>query len=98
MDIDEAEVDTRSEYTTSTAVTGTTAPSIYSYSSSRDGEALLREYMGRVFNAKNELYLLPAGELFVNSKDARMLTDPFGVNPYSLIDEGEFSRLYVTFV
>ena len=61
MDIDEAELDARSEFTTSTAVTGSTAPSIYSYSSSRDGEALLREYMGRVFNARNELYLLPAG-------------------------------------
>ena len=62
MDIDDSELETRSEFTTSSALTGTTAPSIYSYSSSRDGEALLREYMGRVFNAKNELYLLPAGE------------------------------------
>ena len=41
---------------------GTPAPSVYSYSS-RDGALLLREVGGRVLNARNDLYLLPAGEL-----------------------------------
>ena len=44
------------------SVDGTPAPSIYSYQSSRDGRALLREIAGRAVNSTNDLYLLPAGE------------------------------------
>ena len=40
---------------------GTPAPSIYSFNSSRDGSSLLKEVDGRVFNAQNDLYQLPAG-------------------------------------
>ncbi len=43
------------------SMSGTTAPSLYSYSSSRDGNALLRSIEGRLFNNQNELYFLPAG-------------------------------------
>ncbi|TDL19098.1 hypothetical protein BD410DRAFT_450170 [Rickenella mellea] len=38
----------------------TEAPSIYSFNSSTDGEALLRLIQGRTFNAQNDLYYLPA--------------------------------------
>ncbi|EJT98426.1 S-adenosyl-L-methionine-dependent methyltransferase [Dacryopinax primogenitus] len=38
------------------------APSVYSYASSRDGPRLVREVHGRVCNAQNELYALPADE------------------------------------
>ena len=44
------------------SVDGTPAPSIYSYQSSRDSCALLREIAGRAVNSTNDLYLLPAGE------------------------------------
>lgn len=47
---------------TGTAGTGTPAPSVYSYNSSRDSAALLRQSEGRIFNAQNQLYLLPAGQ------------------------------------
>ena len=42
---------------------GTPAPSLYSYHST-DGTAMLRDVAGRVLNAKNDLYLLPAGKYF----------------------------------
>ena len=51
-----------SAITTTSAASGTPAPSIYSYDSQRDGSALLRQIHGRVFNAQNDLYMLPAGE------------------------------------
>ncbi|TDL26101.1 S-adenosyl-L-methionine-dependent methyltransferase [Rickenella mellea] len=38
-------------------------PSVYSFNSSRDGVALLRNIQGRTFNAQNELYFLPADEV-----------------------------------
>jgi hypothetical protein len=45
---------------------GTPAPSVYSFNSSRDSAALLREADGRVFNAQNDLYQLPAGMVYLN--------------------------------
>lgn len=36
--------------------------SVYWFSSSRDGSAMLREAEGRIFNSQNELYYLPAGQ------------------------------------
>ncbi|KAG9127539.1 hypothetical protein FRC07_012555 [Ceratobasidium sp. 392] len=41
----------------------TSAASVFSFSSSRDGSAMLREAEGRIFNSQNELYYLPADEL-----------------------------------
>ena len=41
------------------------APSIYTYSSSRDGVNLFRTYEGRILNASNDLYVLPAGALYI---------------------------------
>ncbi|KZT57484.1 S-adenosyl-L-methionine-dependent methyltransferase [Calocera cornea HHB12733] len=38
------------------------APSVYSYASSRDGARFVREVHGRVCNAQNELYALPADD------------------------------------
>ena len=38
------------------------APSIYSYSSSRDGSKYYRELGGRKLNAKNDVYSLPVGK------------------------------------
>ncbi|KAL5529605.1 hypothetical protein ACEPAG_5590 [Sanghuangporus baumii] len=69
MDID----DSRSVITTTTltgsttssmltSVDGSPAPSVYSYRSMRDGQAMLREIAGRKLNSTNELYLLPADE------------------------------------
>ena len=43
------------------SLNGPPAPSIYSFNSSRDGSSLLKEVDGRVFNAQNDLYQLPAG-------------------------------------
>ncbi|TDL19128.1 S-adenosyl-L-methionine-dependent methyltransferase [Rickenella mellea] len=40
----------------------TSAPSVYSYNSSRDGTTLLRFVQGRAFNAQNDLYFFPADE------------------------------------
>ncbi|CAE6427015.1 unnamed protein product [Rhizoctonia solani] len=40
------------------------AASVFSFSSSRDGSAMLREAEGRIFNSQNELYYLPAGKYF----------------------------------
>ncbi len=63
--------DSRSARTSSTmsgqttlysSMDGTPAPSLYSYNSVRDGSAMLRDVAGRVLNAKNDLYLLPAGK------------------------------------
>ncbi|KAL5511259.1 hypothetical protein ACEPAH_4474 [Sanghuangporus vaninii] len=45
-----------------TSVDGSPAPSVYSYRSMRDGQAMLREIAGRKLNSTNELYLLPADE------------------------------------
>lgn len=53
MDVDEESVASFYEQRT---------PSVYSFSSSRDGNALLRSIEGRTFNAQNDLYFLPAGE------------------------------------
>lgn len=39
------------------------APSMHSYSSSRDGSKYFLELGGRKLNAKNEVYTLPAGAL-----------------------------------
>ncbi|KLO14679.1 S-adenosyl-L-methionine-dependent methyltransferase [Schizopora paradoxa] len=49
------------ETTVYSSMDGTPAPSLYSYHSS-DGTAMLRDVAGRVLNAKNDLYLLPADE------------------------------------
>ena len=65
---------------------GTPAPSVYSYNSSRDSGALLRQSEGRIFNAQSTLYLLPAGEFFASEE----------IYPQWLIsstDEGEYNRL-----
>lgn len=66
MDIDPASdtesVISDSAITTASAASGTPAPSIYSYDSARDGAALLRQIEGRIFNAQNDLYMLPAGK------------------------------------
>lgn len=45
---------------------GTPAPSVYSYQSSRDGRAMLRELAGRAVNSTNDLYLLPAGAFILH--------------------------------
>ena len=45
-----------------TSVDGSPAPSVYSYRSMRDGQAMLREIAGRKLNSTNDLYLLPAGK------------------------------------
>ncbi|KZO99363.1 S-adenosyl-L-methionine-dependent methyltransferase [Calocera viscosa TUFC12733] len=55
----EMEMDRSSEYYDSD-VEG--APSVYSYASSRDGARFVREVHGRVCNAQNELYALPADD------------------------------------
>ena len=62
MDDDEGEPSSAQTIVTSNE--GTPAPSIYSYSSSRDGRVFLREIAGRTLNAQNDLYLLPAGMSF----------------------------------
>lgn len=64
MDVD-ADQEGSSDYQTTiySSESGTPAPSVYSYSSSRDGQVYLRELGGRTLNAKNDLYLLPAGML-----------------------------------
>ena len=61
MEIDADQESLEYEPTVYSTESGTPAPSVYSYASSRDGRALLREIGGRTLNAKNELYLLPAG-------------------------------------
>ena len=50
------------DYSTETTGTDASAPSVYSYNSTRDGTSLLRQSDGRIFNSQNQLYLLPAGE------------------------------------
>lgn len=51
----------------------TSAASVYSFSSSRDGSAMLREAEGRIFNSQNELYYLPADELEYSRLDKQHL-------------------------
>lgn len=72
------------------AESGTTAPSVYSYSSSRDGQHYLRQLGGRTVNAKNDLYLLPAGELGLIVREINCAK-----SPASREDEYEHNRLYV---
>ena len=70
---------------------GTPAPSLYSYNSGRDGLGLLRNVAGRVLNAKNDLYLLPAGKSILIFSD-HVIVQPRAYSvPYK--DEGEHSRL-----
>ncbi|CEL55224.1 hypothetical protein RSOLAG1IB_01232 [Rhizoctonia solani AG-1 IB] len=47
--------------------------SVFSFSSSRDGSAMLREAEGRIFNSQNELYYLPADELEYSRLDKQHL-------------------------
>ncbi|KAF8717763.1 Ribonuclease III, partial [Rhizoctonia solani] len=49
------------------------AASVFSFSSSRDGSAMLREAEGRIFNSQNELYYLPADELEYSRLDKQHL-------------------------
>ncbi|KAG8967240.1 hypothetical protein FRC03_010315 [Tulasnella sp. 419] len=51
----------------------TPAPSIFSFRSSRDGLNLLRESEGRLFNAQNELYALPADDTEFDRLDKQHL-------------------------
>ncbi|KAF8328372.1 uncharacterized protein EI90DRAFT_1567534 [Cantharellus anzutake] len=67
-------------------------PSIFSYSSSRNGRDFLRESDGRVFNAQSDVYFLPAGTYVRGTLSrrrrlyARILTLVYS-------DEVEFDRL-----
>lgn len=72
------------------AESGTSAPSVYSYSSSRDGQHYLRQLGGRTVNAKNDLYLLPAGEFGLIIREIDCANPP----AYRK-DEYEHNRLYV---
>ncbi|KAI5118738.1 hypothetical protein M0805_000067 [Coniferiporia weirii] len=58
----ESESQSQSGRTIISSNSGTPAPSVYSYNSSRDGHNMLRELGGRTLNAQNDLYLLPADE------------------------------------
>ncbi|KAL5635113.1 hypothetical protein ACGC1H_002965 [Rhizoctonia solani] len=51
----------------------TSAASVFSFSSSRDGSAMLREAEGRIFNSQNELYYLPADEVEYSRLDKQHL-------------------------
>ncbi|KAF8606425.1 S-adenosyl-L-methionine-dependent methyltransferase [Ceratobasidium sp. AG-I] len=55
------------------SVVESSAASVYSFSSSRDGSAMLREVAGRIFNSQNELYYLPADDVEYSRQDIQHL-------------------------
>ncbi|CAE7204455.1 unnamed protein product [Rhizoctonia solani] len=59
--------------TVDAATEQTSAASVFSFSSSRDGSAMLREAEGRIFNSQNELYYLPADDVEYSRLDKQHL-------------------------
>ena len=47
------------------------APSMYSFAASRDGRSMYKELAGRILNAQNDVYTLPAGALLLFLQNVR---------------------------
>ncbi|KLO18675.1 S-adenosyl-L-methionine-dependent methyltransferase [Schizopora paradoxa] len=93
MDIDiDFDDDARSD-SGMTAVSSTSqspAPSMYSFTSSRDGRTLYREIAGRKLNAQNDLYQLPSDDNEHNRLDKQHLVHLLSVGRlYTAVEEIE---------
>lgn len=62
IDVDDQDARSDSGMTAVSSTSNSPAPSMYSFTSSRDGRSLYREIAGRKLNAQNDLYQLPSGK------------------------------------
>ncbi|KAH8109632.1 hypothetical protein DFH11DRAFT_1548084 [Phellopilus nigrolimitatus] len=95
MEVDEESV-SGSAPTIISSRDGTPAPSIYSYSSSRDGRNMLREVGGRTLNAQNDLYLLPAGRLYIAIEEVETALAPSPGVERAILDLGCGGGIWAT--